>query len=183
MNRPVLAAAAGAWLLAITLTSGTLAAKRPASDPASDGIDITFYQGMIDPWTPPAGHAECDRKSGSAIYLDFRKGPPRECAPDDFSAHGQGRIVAPTTGTVTFCSINDDGFALRIGETRVISDWVGHGPEVCNAYGSFEMVENRKYPIEFWYFDIGGSEFLGLYWDPAGGNDWVRVPKEALFRN
>lgn len=173
MARRIVIALAAVCLLVIPLPSGVVAAPRTSSP----GLDIIFYEDIVTRWETP-DLVRCGLEPHAAIDFDWGDGSVDGCPIEFWSGYASGRITAPVTGTVQFCSSTDDGFALQIGRARVIEDWVGHGPEICNGTGSFQMVKGRTYPIKLWWFDTEGGATLRLYWDIGDG--WDAVPRRAL---
>jgi large repetitive protein len=127
--------------------------------------------------------------SGITNNLDYNWGTGRptvnsttlnSCGENSFTVYAKGSITAPTTGTVTFCAIADDGFFLRINNSTVINNWVDQGTNSnCNARGTMTMTEGAVYPIEVWHHENAGGAVMRLLWSYSG-QELTAVPSSAF---
>ncbi|MFM2106219.1 MAG: hypothetical protein RL338_1251, partial [Chloroflexota bacterium] len=155
-------------------------------------LDIYDETGVIDwdvppvivayPDAPAPGATPCATVIATRLDFDWGRGSPAAgCPEDDFSIYGTGTIVAPYTGTVEFCTSNDDGFYIEIGGTFAIGDWGLHGANPCDEWesgnneGDLAMVAGQSYPVRVWFYENEAGAVLGLSWRWDGGT-WTRVP-------
>ena len=77
-------------------------------------------------------------------------GTPRTGARDYFSARWTGYVKADYTETYTFSLNYDDGVALWVNGTSVISQWSDHSP--THSTGNIALTAGTWYPIKLeWY--------------------------------
>ena len=102
-------------------------------------------------------------------------GVGRRCNDDDFLVRYQGFIRVPTTETYTFYTTTDDGFRLKIGRSVVIDDWQDQSPREWNAVEATSLVANRRYALDAWLYENGGTAVAMLYYS-VGGDEPSPVP-------
>ena len=97
---------------------------------------------------------------------------------DGFSVRWSGQIEAPTTGTFTFKTNNDDGTRLWVNGQLIIDDWTGHPPTW--KQGSINLSAGQKYSIKIEFGDFGGGAQAQLYWEYPGQGMEI-VPSCRLY--
>jgi len=76
----------------------------------------------------------------------------------DYSCRWYGFMVGPFTGNVKFDTEADNGIILKIDGKTVIAG------KSKRESGSFPMVKDKSYPIEFSFFTSGYPGYFRLYW-------------------
>jgi len=150
------------------------------------GTGLSLYYKSDATWTrPPAPFttSTCHTATGN---LDFNWGggsPGGSCPSDYFTGYGVGYILAPVTGTVTFCDQADDQFYLKIDSNLIIDDNTAKAAatgQSCNGTGSMSMVAGNSYSIESWVHEQGGGAEWRLLWSYPGQSSYVIVPVANL---
>lgn len=182
MDRKALATVFAAFLcLSLTTWSS------PASGVgAGGGVDVYFFSGSSTGTETSPPVVTCHQLSGVAINFVWGSGSPGgSCPSNSFGAYIEGSIIGPTTGTVQFCSENDDRFRFQIQSTLVIDDWNIQANGDCladngNGYGSFSMVSGQRYPIRVWFNENTGGAVMRLFWQYGALEDYEIVPITSL---
>ncbi len=92
----------------------------------------------------------------------------------DYSCRWYGFMVGPFTGNVKFDTEADNGIILKIDGKMVIAG------KSKRESGSFPMVKDKSYPIEFSFFTSGYPGYFRLYWS-WDGQDREIVDPSALY--
>ena len=153
---------------------------------AADGTGLSRSFKTLTGWTTPpvavtSGACATDTND---MNIDWGSGGPCAGVTDNFVGYGTGYILAPYTGTVSFCSQTDDESYLKINNQVVINDPTAHGASTgqnCDGTGSLEMVIGNYYPIEAWVHEIGGGAVWRILWSWPGNTTKVVIPKANLY--
>ena len=150
------------------------------------GTGLALYYKSDASWTtPPAAFTSstCHTATGNINFNWGSGGPGGSCPSDNFTAYGVGYILAPITGTVTFCEQTDDQFYLKIDSNLVINDNTAKAAatgQSCNGTGTVNMVAGNSYPIQAWQHEQGGGAEWRLLWKYAGQDSYIIVPITSL---
>ena len=153
--------------------------------PTGTGLSL-YYRSDSAAWTtPPAAFttSTCHTSTGNINFNWGGGAPGGSCGGDYFTGYGVGYILAPVTGTITFCEQTDDQFYMRIDSSFVINDTSAKAAATgqnCNGTGTMSMVAGTSYPIEIWMHEQGGGAEWRLLWSYAGQSSYVIVPIENL---
>tara|TARA_B110000503_G_scaffold69350_1_gene108104 strand:+ start:340 stop:1536 length:1197 start_codon:yes stop_codon:yes gene_type:complete len=161
----------------------------PIAAQAVDGTGLSLSFKTLSGWSTPPSAVTSGACATTTDYLnyDWGSGSPlgaAGCGTDNFVGYGTGYILAPYTGTVSFCAQTDDQSYLKINNQVVIDDPTAHGPSTgqnCNGTGSLEMVAGNYYPIEAWVHENGGGAVWRLLWSWPGNTTKEIVPKINLY--
>ena len=98
------------------------------------------------------------------------KAPFAGVGTDYFHTLWVGTFKAPATGTYTFSSEQDDGFALVIqlpdGQKQTVIDkW--YTPDFYGT-GSIVLTANQTYPLAVAVYDKAGNSYANLFWSGPG---------------
>jgi hypothetical protein len=99
---------------------------------------------------------------------------------DNFALMWEGRVYIPVTGTWTFETASDDGSRLYIdvpyssGATPLIDNDGAHS--LTSRSGSKYLTQGY-HTIVMTYAEVGGDNFMDLYWSNAMGLVRERIPK------
>jgi hypothetical protein len=85
---------------------------------------------------------------------------------DNFVVRWSGFVMGPTTGTVTFETLSDDGVQLSVGGSAIITNWTDHGPTPNT--GTFNMTQGIWYPIQLLFYERGVTCRIRLQWSYTG---------------
>ncbi|GAK60679.1 hypothetical protein U27_00577 [Candidatus Vecturithrix granuli] len=80
-----------------------------------------------------------------------------------YSVKWTGWITLPRSGTYRFVTQSDDGSALWINGQEVVNNGGTHGLQ--KRAGKI-TIKRGVYPIEVYYFQIGGDSFMKVSWKP-----------------
>jgi len=143
----------------------------------------TYNQGQLTEFTgsPPF---VCSSVTGSGIDFAWGSGGPSGCPVNGFTTYGTGYLLAPWTGTFTFCDQADDGFWLRLGSTDVISNWAEQGAQTgqnCNSTGTIALTRGQWYPIGVFHHENGGGADMRLLWKYDAMTSYAIVDTKFLF--
>jgi hypothetical protein len=153
--------------------------------PTGTGLSL-YYRSDSAAWTtPPAAFttSTCHTSTGNINFNWGGGAPGGSCGGDYFTGYGVGYILAPVTGTITFCEQTDDQFYMRIDSSFIINDTSAKAAatgQSCNGTGTMSMVAGTSYPIEIWMHEQGGGAEWRLLWSYAGQSSYVIVPIENL---
>ena len=165
---------------ALALTSSVIYLQ-PVSA-TTTGTGLSLYYKNDSSWSrPPAAFttSTCHTSTGNIDFNWGGGGPGGSCPGDNFTGYGVGYILAPVTGTVTFCEQTDDQFYLKVDGNLIIDDnsakaaATGQG---CNGTGTVSMVAGSSYFIETWMHEQGGGAEWRLLWSYSGQSSYVIVP-------
>jgi len=158
--------------------------------PASATITGTglalYYKNDSSAWTtPPAAFTSstCHTATGNINFNWGSGGPGGSCPSDYFTAYAVGYILAPISGTVTFCEQTDDQFYLKINSNLAIDDNTAKAAatgQSCNGTATVEMVAGNSYPIQAWQHEMGGGAEWRLLWKYLGQDSFIIVPTSSL---
>ena len=170
----------------LLLTSlGTFGMYSPALATVT-GTGLSLYFKSDASWTvPPAAFttSTCHTATGNINFYWGTGRPGGTCPTDNFTSYGVGYILAPASGTITFCEQTDDQFYLKINSTVVINDNTAKAAatgQSCNGTGTFSMISGNSYPIEVWQHEAGGGADWRLLWKYTGQDSFVIVPTANL---
>lgn len=172
--------AVSAITLTLTLIS-SIAYPQPVNATTS-GTGLSLYYKSDASWTrPPAAFntSTCHTSTGTIDFNWGGGGPGGSCPVDNFTGYGVGYILAPVTGTVTFCEQTDDQFYLKIAGNLIIDDNTAKAAatgQSCNGTGTVSMVAGTSYLIETWMHEQGGGAEWRLLWSYSGQSSYVIVP-------
>lgn len=157
-----------------------LFATRPAN--AESGVTITVWNNQtwnnqynssppLPPTTPVAGQL-----IDTDASHNFDQQPLFNLF-DDFVVLFEGWITAPTTGTVNFLALADDGTQLYVNGQRIINDWYdkGGGGSISSPV---QMTAGEPQPFHLWFYENGGGAWVQLWWQI--NNQWQEVPASAF---
>jgi hypothetical protein len=160
------------------------------SQPASATITGTglalYYKNDSSAWTtPPAAFTSstCHTATGNINFNWGSGGPGGSCPNDYFTAYAVGYILAPISGSVTFCEQTDDQFYMNINSTVAIDDNSAKAAATgqnCNGIATVEMVAGNSYPIQAWQHEMGGGAEWRLLWKYSGQDSFIIVPTASL---
>jgi hypothetical protein len=161
----------------------------PIAAQAVDGTGLSLSFKTLSGWSTPPSAVTSGACATTTDYLnyDWGNGSPlgaAGCGTDNFIGYGTGYILAPYTGTVSFCAQTDDQSYLKINNQVVINDPTAHGPSTgqnCNGTGSLEMVAGNYYPVEAWVHENGGGAVWRLLWFWPGNTTKEIGPKIILY--
>lgn len=164
----------------ISLLPGTPSAN------ASGNAGLTMYVRVEYTDTPNTlieefYSGDCWHGAISNINFQWGDGGQVLCPSDYFTDYIFGYLKAPSTGTIYFFNLSDDGFYLKLNETLVINDWEEQGVGDPNGQGSFYMTEGSIYSIKIWHHETGGGAWNQLFWSTT--NDFsksVLIPQANL---
>ena len=158
--------------------------------PASATITGTglalYYKNDSSAWTtPPAAFTSstCHTATGNINFNWGSGGPGGSCPNDYFTAYAVGYILAPISGSVTFCEQTDDQFYMNINSTVAIDDNSAKAAATgqnCNGIATVEMVAGNSYPIQAWQHEMGGGAEWRLLWKYSGQDSFIIVPTASL---
>ena len=137
-------------------------------------------------WTtpPPAfTTGTCFTSTGNINFNWGGGNPGGSCNNDYFLSYGVGYILAPATGTVTFCEQSDDEFYLRVNSTELIVDNSAKAAATgqnCNGTATMSMVAGSAYAIETWQHEDGGGAEWRLLLSYPGQSSYVIIPTANL---
>lgn len=176
-----------AFALTLMICLACISTASTADARAGLGINLYFYPGESDGYAIPSKSGTCDVKIGTNISYGWGEySAPGSCPTDYFYGYGAADIIGPITGTVYFCSLNDDGMRVVIGKSEVISQWGTHAPDYdnCNQKSSMKMVRGKEYPIQVWYQEYQYGTMLQLWWRTSPGGtvlgDFEPVPVSSF---
>jgi hypothetical protein len=104
--------------------------------------------------------------------------PPIPAGP--FSVRWHGKIEAPVTGVINFCTNCDDGSRLWVNGVQLVNDWTDHGAyDMC---GTINLTAGQYYDIVFEYYENGyGPAEAHLKWSYSGVTTTAAVPQSQLY--
>ncbi len=173
--------------LALVTSLGALGLNTPVIATVT-GTGLSLYYKSDASWSvPPAAFttSTCHTATGNINYNWGGGGPGGTCPSDNFTSYGVGFILAPVSGTITFCDQADDQFYLKINSTLVINDNTAKAAatgQSCNATGTISMVAGTSYPIEVWQHEASGGAEWRLLWSYTGQSSFIIVPTTSLNR-
>jgi len=105
------------------------------------------------------------RRIDRVISFDWdNEGPSPEVGRTDFTVRWSGTLTAPTTRSVRFAVLSDDGARLMVNGKRVLDAWRVKGPTtVFSAPVSLE--EGKKYEVVLEYFQRANQAMVHWGWD------------------
>jgi glucuronoarabinoxylan endo-1,4-beta-xylanase len=134
--------------------------RTPANpSPVVNGLDYKYYEGT---WTMlPDFSALTPVKTGITLgyYLTLRN---RE---DGYGFRYTGYLDAPMDAIYTFWTTSDDGNKFSIGDTLLINN---DGPHASQERVGYIGLKAGKHPITMDFYDVAGTEVLGLAWKYPG---------------
>jgi hypothetical protein len=96
------------------------------------------------------------------VYHNWGSGSPNSSVPvDTFRGRWEGWVYPPYPGVYTFNTYSDDGVALWINGSQVISNWTDHGTTLNQ--GTFTL-SCDKTPIKLEFYENGGGAVMQLGW-------------------
>ena len=148
--------------------------RTPANpSPVVNGLDYKYYEGT---WTTlPDFSALTPVKTGITLgyYLILRN---RE---DGYGFRYTGYLEAPVDGIYTFWTTSDDGNTFSIGDTLLINN---DGPHSSQERVGYIGHKAGKHPITMDFYDVAGTEVLGLAWKYPGILSKQSVTINRYFR-
>ena len=171
---------------AITFTLALIPHLVYPQSASATGTGLSLYYKSDPSWTrPPAAFttSTCHTAVGNINFNWGGGAPGGSCGVDNFTGYGVGFILAPVTGTVTFCEQTDDQFYLTINSNIIIDDNTAKPAatgQSCNGTGTMNMVAGTSYPIETWMHEQGGGAEWRLLWSYSGQSSYVIVPVSNL---
>ncbi len=99
---------------------------------------------------------------------------------DKFSARWAGKVLARSTGPVSFYTASDDGVRLWVNGTLLIDNWARHA--TVTNHKSINLVSGKKYDIKMEYYDDSAAAVAKLWWSSATIARQI-VPTNSLFSN
>jgi hypothetical protein len=174
--------------MALVLTSliSILPLQHNVASAAQIGTGLSLYYKNDSSWiSPPAAFttSTCHTSTGEINFNWGGGGPGGSCGSDNFTGYGVGYILAPVTGTVTFCEQSDDQFYLTVNSTLIIDDNTAKAAatgQSCNGTGTVSMVAGMSYSIQTWVHEQGGGAEWRLLWSYPGQSSYVIVPLANL---
>jgi len=94
---------------------------------------------------------------------------------DNFGVRWTGEVYAPTTGSYTFATVNDDGARLFVDHVLVIDDWEDH--PATRFEGNIDLVGGQWYSISLLLFEDNQYASMELRWTVPGGTDEI-IPSQ-----
>jgi glucuronoarabinoxylan endo-1,4-beta-xylanase len=156
------------------ITVDVFAPRTPANpSPVVNGLDYKYYEGN---WTTlPDFSTLTPVKSGTTLgyYLTLRG---RE---DGYGFRYTGYLEAPVEAVYTFYTSSDDGNKLYIGDTLLINNDGPHGTQERIGYIGLTA---GKHPFTMDFYDVAGTEVLGLAWKYPGILSKQSVTINRYFR-
>jgi hypothetical protein len=150
------------------------------------GTGLAIYYKSAASWTvPPAAFTSstCHTATGNINFNWGGGSPGGSCPSDNFTSYAVGYILAPISGTVTFCEQTDDQFYLKIDSNLVINDNTAKAAatgQSCNGTGTVNMVAGNSYSIQAWQHEAGGGADWRLLWKYSGQDSYIIVPTTSL---
>ncbi|RJG41909.1 PA14 domain-containing protein [Motilimonas pumila] len=99
--------------------------------------------------------------------FNWKHGAPGSLSKDNFSIRWQGLFHAPSNGSYTFYTSNDDGVKLAINQQVLIENWYGHG--TLDSQKAINLAAGQ-HQIAIEYFDAKYDAHLQV---------WVQGPNQA----
>jgi len=168
-------------VLALILSVSIVNFQSVSAVATGTGLSLYFKSDSAAWTTPPAAFTSstCHTSTGNINFNWGGGGPGGTCGGDYFTGYGVGYILAPVTGTVTFCEQTDDQFYMRINSSFIIEDNSAKAAatgQSCNGTVTMSMVAGTSYPIEIWMHEQGGGAEWRLLWSYEGQGSYVIVP-------
>jgi hypothetical protein len=148
--------------------------RTPANpSPVVNGLDYKYYEGA---WTTlPDFSTLTPVKTGATpgFYLTLRG---RE---DGYGFRYTGYLDAPMDAVYAFFTSSDDGNKFYIGDTLLINN---DGPHATQERIGYIGLKAGKHPITMDFYDVAGTEVLGLAWKYPGILSKQSVTINRYFR-
>jgi alpha-D-xyloside xylohydrolase len=120
-------------------------------------------------------------RTDAAIDFDWGQGAPLPEVPaDQWSARWTGRLRAPETGEYQFATVADDGVRLWVGDSLLIDDWRGHGPEYHS--GRITLEAGRRYDFRLEFYDEILGATVKLRWTRPSSRRSAETPPAKPMR-
>ena len=180
-----------AWFMVLNNSSSTLSATYTSGD-GSSGLDYSLYQFSSIPSYSLTSGTTCSsctlRKSGnlSNINYDWGSGSILGSISDKVLLNISGKFVIPISlvsageeQIVYFRTRSDDGVALELSNSSIITDWAQH-PATYKT-GSFTGIAGQAYDLELYWYENLGSASLQLEYRLSTSEDWVTIPSSSFI--
>ena len=180
-----------AWFMVLNNSSSTLSATYTSGD-GSSGLDYSLYQFSSIPSYSLTSGTTCSsctlRKSGnlSNINYDWGTGSILGSISDKVLLNISGKFVIPTSlvsageeQIVYFRTRSDDGVALELSNSSIITDWAQH-PATYKT-GSFTGIAGQAYDLELYWYENLGDASLQLEYRLSTSEDWVTIPSGSFI--
>jgi hypothetical protein len=156
---------------------GVAATAIPAAQllaPAGTGLEGTYY-GSKQPDAKPL----VTRLEAVNFVWGFASPAPGTVPADGFSVRWSGQVEAPTSGSVAFSTVSDDGIRMWLDGRLLIDNLTDHGTTVDVA-APVTLRAGQRYALDIEYYDRSGPAEAGLRW-AYSGVPATPVPKSHLF--
>ena len=89
---------------------------------------------------------------------------------ENFIVKFTGKITVPSWFTQTyFAGYTDDGFRMYIDGTLVIDNWVEQGTTWSDYSPVYDVISDKVFDVEIWWYNGGGPGSYHLGWAIPGG--------------
>ena len=159
-------------VVAVNQAGASDASTNYGTNAVGTGLKADFYNSPTLPAISDSGLSKCNSTVTNSFTFDWGSGRPvingasGSCGADNFLIHFSGYVQWPgtqdgSTRAITFATGSDDGSALFINGTQVVSMWRDQGFTSTN--GSITLLSGTLYPIDFWYFEDSGLASVSLH--------------------
>lgn len=159
---------------------GTIGVGLDYNTPAKsqNGLDATYYNENNN------GRFYAMNRTDPNVDYEWGGGSPKPgtVTGDNFTVNWTGYFIAPTTGTYTFGSINDDRYTFRLTDLNDNSLYYfdHNGTDLTQWHSAtVSLVAGQAYKVNSWYWEFGGAAKARLFVRLPGGSEQI-VPSDML---